>query len=194
MVNVVAQGSKVLLRAKQPEDAADDYRWRTDSELATLDATVPLPMTFREFTRMFEDELRYPLPGVRRYAIETLDGVHIGNCMCYDIDTVRGEGEVGIMVGEREYWDGGYGTEALVFLVEECFRIPSLRRLYLHTLEWNARARRAFAKCGFREVRPVWRGGKNFIFMELLLEEWRAMRAERLAAAGVEPSSPPAGD
>ena len=193
MANVLAQGSKVVLRAKQAEDAADDYRWRTDPELATLDATVPLAMTFREFSRMFEDELRYPLPGVRRYAIDTLDRVHIGNCMCYDIDTVRGEGEIGIMVGQREYWDGGYGTEALMFLVEECFRIPCLRRLYLHTLDWNARARRAFSKCGFREVRSVWRGGKSFIFMELLLEEWRAIRAERPDGARAERSNPSAG-
>ena len=187
MGDVVARGSKVVLRAKRPEDAADDYSWRTDQELATLDATVPIPFSFHEFRRMYEDELRHPMPGVRRYAIETPEGLHIGNCMCYDIDTVYGEAEVGILVGDRRYWNDGYGSEALLFLVEECFKIHPLKRLYLHTLEWNARARSAFAKCGFREVRTVQRSGKTFVFMELLRTEWEAIRAERLGLAPAEP-------
>jgi RimJ/RimL family protein N-acetyltransferase len=67
-------------------------------------------------------------------------------------------------------------------LIEACFRIPALNRLYLHTLDWNARARRGFSKCGFRELRPVQRSGKSFIFMELLRTEWEAMGTERIAA------------
>ena len=169
-------GRKVILRDKRIEDAEDDYRWRTDEELAALDATTPIRISRGEFRRVFEDELRHPLPWVRRYAIDTLDGVHIGNCMCYDIDTVNGHCEVGIMVGEREYWDQGYGLEAMAHVLDECFRMPSMKLVYLHTLVWNDRARRAFAKCGFREVREVRRAAKDFIRMETTREEWERVR------------------
>jgi len=182
MNDFVAHGERVRLRWKRVDDAADDYEWRTDDELAMLDATIALRLPFQDYLHIHEDEFRYPSPSVRRYAIQTLDGLHIGNCMSYDIDVMAGEAEVGIMVGNREYWGKGYGSEAMRLLIEACFRIPALNRLYLHTLDWNARARRGFSKCGFRELRPVQRSGKSFIFMELLRTEWEAMGTERIAA------------
>ena len=44
-------GEKVVLREKRIEDAEDDYAWRTDEELARLDATRPLHMRYDEFLR-----------------------------------------------------------------------------------------------------------------------------------------------
>ncbi len=178
---VVVRGRLVALRHKRIEDAEDDYRWRVDPELAELDATVAMRLSLDDFRERIAQELRYPTAWVKRFAIDALDGVHIGNCMAYDLDTVTGEGEVGIMVGERDYWGQGYGTEALALLVDECFAMNAIRRLYLHTLEWNERARRAFAKIGFREVRPVRRAGKDFVRMELLRQDWPAKRAALLA-------------
>ncbi|MEX2599074.1 MAG: GNAT family N-acetyltransferase, partial [Dehalococcoidia bacterium] len=141
-------GSKVVLREKRLEDAPDDHRWRQDPELAELDAAAVLRQPLKDFTRDLEQELRFPTPWVKRFGVDTLDGVHIGNCMLYDIDTVTGQCELGILIGNREYWDHGYGREALHLLMEECFGMPSMERLYLHTLAWNARARRAFAGAG----------------------------------------------
>lgn len=181
--DVVSVGLKVVLRRKRAEDAANDYRWRTDPELAELDATVVMRMSFEEYQHRYEEELRYPTPWVKRFAVETLDGLHIGNCMAYDIDTASGEGEVGIMLGERDYWGKGFGRDAIDLLLNECFAMPSIHRLYLHTLEWNTRARKAFARAGFREVRPVRRGGKNFVLMEIRRGEWDAGRASADADA-----------
>ena len=175
--DVVVRGNKVLLRHKRLEDAGDDYRWRVDEELADLDATSPLRMSYPEFLRMYQSELRHPSLWMRRYAIDTFDGSHIGNCMLYDIDAVAGVGELGIMVGNRDYWSKGYGLDAMAHLVEEFFKDPAMKKLYLHTLEWNQRARRAFAKCGFREVRPVRRAGRDFIRMEVTREEWDEVRS-----------------
>ena len=180
----VARGRLVLLRNKRLDDADDDYRWRVDPELAQLDATVAIRLSLDDFRERTAQELRYPTAWVKRFAVEALtDGVHIGNCMAYDLDTVTGEGEVGIMIGERAYWGQGYGAEAFALLVDECFAMPSIRRLYLHTLEWNERARRAFAKIGFREVRSVRRAGKDFVRMELLKKDWPDRRAHLLLDA-----------
>jgi RimJ/RimL family protein N-acetyltransferase len=174
---VVARGSKVVLRIKRVEDAPDDHRWRQDPELAALDAAEVLRQPLAQFTRDLEQELRFLTPWVRRFAIDTLDGVHIGNCMLYDIDTVNGQAELGILVGDRDYWNRGYGTEAVGLLVAECFTQRTMRRVYLHTLSWNARARRAFAGCGFREVGPDPRGAHDFILMEMMRAEWEARQA-----------------
>ena len=94
--------------------------------------------------------------------------MHIGNCMYYDLDERRGQTELGIMIGDRDYWNGGYGTDAVVTLVEHIFKtISSINKIYLHTLDWNDRARKSFAKAGFVEVRKVKRDGQNFVLMEM---------------------------
>ena len=170
--NFIIDGTKVVLRQKRIEDAFHDYQWRIDPELSKLDATFPLRIRYKEFVRFSLDEIEYPSRRSRRLAIDTKDGVHIGNCMYYDLDERRGQTELGIMIGDRDYWDGGYGTDAVVTLVGHIFKtISSINKVYLHTLEWNSRARKSFAKAGFVEVREVKRDGQNFVLMETVRPE-----------------------
>ena len=114
--DVVAVGEKILLRKKRIEDAEDDHGWRQDPELAELDAASVLRQSLKDFRRDLEHELKTPTPWVKRFGVDTLDGLHIGNCMVYDIDTVTGQGELGILLGNRDYWNGGYGREAMKLL------------------------------------------------------------------------------
>ena len=166
------RGEKVVLRQKRIEDAEDDYAWRTDEELARLDATKPLRMRFQDFLRFSQEELSYAYPSSRRLAIDTLDGVHIGNCMYYDINVRRSEAELGIMIGDRAYWSRGYGSDSVGTLLAHIFSEAPLDRVYLHTLDWNHRARRCFGKLGFRELKDVRRSGMDFILMEVRRTEW----------------------
>ena len=165
-----------MLREKRIEDAADDYAWRVDEELASLDATRPLNMSYENFLRYSREEIAYPSPMSKRFGIDTHDGKHIGNGMCYDVDLRRGEAELGIMIGDRDYWDKGYGTDSVDSLLTYIFTTTPLTRVYLHTLEWNQRARRSFEKSGFREVRRVRRNGLDFIYMEVWRSDWEGLR------------------
>ena len=179
----VIRGKRVILREKRIEDAGDDYGWRTDDELARLDATKPLKMNFEDFRRYSKEELSYSYPSSRRFAVDTYDGRHIGNCMYYDIDLRRHQAELGIMIGDRDYWDGGYGTETVDTLLTHIFTRTPMDRVYLHTLDWNQRARRAFAKSGFRELKDVRRSGMDFVLMEVLRPEWEERQATNGRAA-----------
>ena len=182
----VIRGEKVAIRGKRIEDAPDDYAWRTDEELAKLDASQPLRMTYRDFLRFSKDELLYSGGTSRRLAIDTFDGEHIGNCMYYDVDLRRGRAELGIMIGKREYWGRGYGTDAVSALLEYVFANMSIDLVYLHTLEWNERARRAFAKAGLRETVKVRRSGLDFVKMEIGRQEWEAKQSYREPNPGME--------
>jgi len=176
------RGARIVLRDKRPEDAENDYRWRSDPELARLDAAIPLTMSFERYLKLFEDQMKYPTPGSHHYSIETLDGRFIGNCMYYDLDTVNREAELGIVIGDRDYWSDGYGYDAVTTLLDHMFTVRELNRVYLHTLEWNNRAQKSFSKSGFNPVRPVRRMAHDFILMDVLREDWFATREERLAA------------
>ena len=170
--DVLIKGQKVILREKNIEDAEDDYRWRTDEELAKLDATRPINMSFSNFRSYVEEEIRSPSPRSKRLAIDTIYGKHIGNFMYYDIDLRRGESELGIMIGDRSYWSKGYGSDAIRAVRNHLFSQTTLKRLYLHTLEWKERARKSFTNAGLREVKLVSRGGLKFVLMETLRSEW----------------------
>ena len=181
------RGARIILRDKRIEDAEKDYIWRSDPELARLDAAIPLTMSFERYMKLFEDQLKYPTPGSHHYSIEAVDSdaqapVFIGNCMYYDLDTVNLEAELGIVIGDRDYWSDGYGYDAVTTLLEHLFTTRDLKRVYLHTLEWNTRAQRSFSKSGFQPLKPVRRMAHDFILMEVLRNDWLANAEERLAA------------
>ncbi|MBI2907285.1 MAG: GNAT family N-acetyltransferase [Chloroflexi bacterium] len=170
------KGEKVILREKRLEDAADDYRWRTDPELARLDAASSMRSTFSDYLVSYAEELRYPTLWQERFAIDTLDGKHIGNCMYFDIDEKKKQAELGILIGDREYWDKGYGADAICTLLDYIFSATEVERIYLHTLEWNVRAQKSFAKCGFAACGRSQRGGHRFVVMEVFRDKFKAAR------------------
>ncbi len=179
---VELRGAKVVLREKRLEDAENDYIWRSDPELARLDAALPLTMSFDRYLKLFQDQLKYPTPGSHHFATDTIDGKYIGNCMYYDLDTVNLEAELGIVIGDREYWSNSYGYDAVITLLDHMFTARRLKRVYLHTLEWNKRAQRCFSKSGFKPVKMVRRMAYDFILMEVLRDDWFAAAEERLTA------------
>ena len=185
------KGELTVLRDKRIEDTEQDYQWRVDEELAALDATTPLRMPYASYIRLIEDELRHPVPWSKRFAIETHDGKLIGNCMYYDIDTAKGQAELGILIGDRDYWSRGYGTDVVNTLVGHVFTTTTLKRIYLHTLTWNLRAQKSFAKCGFVALREVRRSGYDFLLMELLRDRWETLADGR---ADLQPDSQASGE
>jgi RimJ/RimL family protein N-acetyltransferase len=172
-------GEKVVLREKKLNDAVEDYVWRRDTELSQLDATRPISMSFSDYHQYTREELKYDSYYSVRLAVETLDGIHIGNCMYYDINDRRKEAELGIMIGNRDYWGRGYGSDAVKTLINYVFSSTHLTKIYLHTLEENHRARRSFTKSGLSEIRKVKRSGKDFIRMEIIKDDWLDLEQQR---------------
>lgn len=175
MSDMVLEGKKVRLRPKEWRDVQHDYEWSRDPELARLDATSPVTLTLQEYIAGYEEELRRPSQGRYRFAIETLDGQHIGNCMFYDLSEINKQTELGILIGERAYWDKGYGSEATCLLLDHIFKTTDVQKVYLHTLEWNVRAQKGFQKCGFVDQGRRQRDGYYFVLMEVTREQWQRL-------------------
>jgi len=165
-------GEKTRLRKKKLSDARRDFAWQTDPELAELDAAPRLNASFPTYVIDYTFEILDKSPASQRFSVDTLDGRHIGNCVCYNINEAGGEAEVGIMIGDRAYWNRGYGTDAMTALVNHIFQTTGLNRLYLKSLHWNQRAHRCFRKCGFKPCGEMQRDGYSFLMMELYRQEW----------------------
>ena len=169
---MVIKGNKVIIRGKKPSDAENDYRWQTDDELSALDAMMPSTMSFREFYREYVNWLRHPYEGRITFGVDTPDGRHIANCVYYNVDEVNRETEIGIMIGDRDYWDKGYGTDIIATLINYVFSLQKFDRIYLKTLEGNFRAQRCFEKCGLKPCGHREQDGYKFLLMDLTIGRW----------------------
>jgi len=170
--------SRITLRNKRMADARNDYQWQSDVELARLDAITPITCTFEEYLSDYADELQYPTRSRRSFAVETLDGKHIGNCVYYNINEGKGQAELGVMIGNRDYWDKGYGTEAVTALIDYIFRRTRLNRIYLKTLTSNTRAQKCFRKCNLIPCGYLDRDGHSFLLMDIRRQEWQEQQAK----------------
>jgi ribosomal-protein-alanine N-acetyltransferase len=168
----IAVGEKTRLRRKRIADAPVDYAWRRDPELARFDAAAPLHTSYSEFLASYREDLDYPSPFRRVFAIEDLAGEHIGNVMYYNIDDQRREAELGVTIGDKRYWDRGYGRDAVRTFLRYLFEDVGLRRVYLNTLDWNTRAQHAFEAAGFQICGTNRRGVHSFVTMEALIERF----------------------
>lgn len=57
--------------------------------------------------------------------------------------------ELGIVIGDEENWEQGYGSEASGLILDYGFSKLGLHRVELLVLEFNKRARRVYEKLGF---------------------------------------------
>ncbi len=56
-----------------------------------------------------------------------------------------------IIIGEKEYWNKGYGTKVIKLVIQKAKRL-GISKIYLEVRPTNKRAIRVYEKCGFRRV------------------------------------------
>lgn len=173
---MILEGNKVRLRPKRLSDALNDHLWRRDPELSKLDAAVPLGQSFASYLLDYAEELRLPDYNNFRFAIETAEGRHIGNCSYYNLDQDHKEVEIGIVIGDRDYWSKGYGTDSVSTLLAHLFEGKGLGTVYLRSLDWNTRAHRCFEKAGFTQHDRSQSNGHCFFLFRCKRAEWEELR------------------
>lgn len=153
-------GDKVVLRRFEDRmsdaEVARIYRWSRDPEILRWSGGSPVEWTLTEFREHLRGERLYGPSNRRAFLILAQDTMQlIGRLGIFAIDWNRREGELGIVIGEREYWDRGYGRDAVRTILRHIFSSSSLNSIYLYTFADNLRAQRAFAAAGFRTIEQL---------------------------------------
>jgi RimJ/RimL family protein N-acetyltransferase len=160
--------SRVRLYPRMPCDALSDYRWRKDKELSALNGEPPFHGTFTDYLNIINSTDNSIYSHTQRYfSIKTCTGQHIGTCAIYDIDWQNATASVGISIGDRQYWNKGYGTDAFMALIKHAFHNFDLQQLQLKTLKHNMRAQACFAKCGFLRCGSLMENNNIYVLMKL---------------------------
>ena len=97
--------------------------------------------------------------------------------MFFDVNQTDKAAKVGIVIGEKDYWNQGYGTEALQLLLEYGFQILNYHNIMLGVYSYNKRAIKCYEKVGFkvvgrrREARIIGARKYDMIYMDMLAHE-----------------------
>jgi len=179
-------GERVRLRAAERDDVKKFFVWVNDPDV-TRYLSLYLPMSTVDEENWF-DAMTKRDQNEKTLVIEARDGdgwKMIGNCGVFDIDPVNRMGELGIMLGEKDEWNKGYGAETMILLLRHGFETLNLNRVHLRVYAENRRAKRSYEKAGFVEEgrlrESVYKHGKydDVIVMSVLRSEWVARIKEK---------------
>ncbi|MEX2162506.1 MAG: GNAT family protein [Anaerolineales bacterium] len=143
-------GKRIRLRHAERSDIPVFVKWLNDPEVRA-GISAYLPMSMAEEEKWFEKSLdRPPEEGI--FCIEvrqTSKWAFIGSTSFFNFNWRARKAEIGIMIGDKSFWDKGYGTETMLLMLQHGFETLNLHRIYLKVFATNPRAIRAYEKVGF---------------------------------------------
>jgi RimJ/RimL family protein N-acetyltransferase len=181
-------GTRIRFRGIEKEDIPLLVEWFNDPEvLQGLGLHCPISRWSEE---NWFDALDQRSPEERPFLIEARDGdawIPIGDCGYQNVDWWNRSAELGIAIGNKSYWNQGYGTETMRLLLRFGFETLNLHRIYLRVHETNRRAIRAYENAGFvhegRMREAVYSDGQYeaLLCMSVLRSEWNFPEKEEEA-------------
>lgn len=171
------KGKLVRLVPMEAERHMDNaIRWLNDPEVTEFVLIGDMPIT-RAFEESWFKRIADSMTDIN-FAIETHDGKHIGMTGVHEINYRHGHAITGTIIGEKELWGKGLGTDVVAVRTRYCFEVLGLRVLESGYLEGNERTPKMLAKSGFKEVGRIpqryWKRGKyrDHILMAVTRDEW----------------------
>ncbi|GAB4560777.1 MAG: GNAT family protein [Anaerolineae bacterium] len=171
-------GSRIRLRAPERDDLPTFVRWFNDPEVRHY-LRMYAPLSLAQEERWFESLISSSSDFV--FVIEVPEEgrwTPIGNTGLHRVDWKNRMAAFGIAIGEKAYWNQGYGTDATQTMLKFAFHELSLHRVELEVYDFNARAIRCYEKVGFRREgirrQALFRGGAfhDTIWMAILRPEF----------------------
>ena len=181
MFGPVLRGEKCTLRPPRNEEAATYIGWFKDPEVIRFTLQVgPMSIGQEEdfINRMAEER------NAISWVIE-VDGRPVGWTGVGGINWRNGNGESGIVIGEKAVGRRGIATEAIALRTRFCFHELNLHKIRTRAFMENEASKRALQKAGYRESgiqrEEFYREGRwhDCWMGEVLREDWEKAQAKR---------------
>ncbi len=172
-------GTKCFLSPVSMQDIEHYTEWLND-----MNVTLNLGLGDTIFTLEKEKEtLEKLLSGSDSSMFAIIDkdsNKLIGNVGLHGINHINGNCELGIMIGDKNFWNRGYGTEAVKLALDYAFNILNLHSVYLGVISYNERGMKCYEKAGFKETGRFkeWKkiAGQYYdmIYMQIMSEDFES--------------------
>jgi len=145
-------GEKVNLRPLRDGDTIRRVEWLNDRETVRLfTGSEPIRAYERVDGERWLQTLEADLTAFV-WAVETREHRHIGDVDLHNMDRQSGLAKLTILIGDKAFWNCGYGTDAVKTLLRYAFSELALESVGLRVYGFNKRAIRCYEKCGFIQV------------------------------------------
>ena len=188
IINII--GEKVALGPMSRDHLPLYYRWRNDMEVMRFGDRQP-PSTLEKEQGYYERAVK--TNNASDFAIYEKSGLRpIGFAGLYDISNSDRHAEFGIMIGEKDHWGKGYGTEVTKLMLDYGFTCLGLHNIFLWVNDANERGIRAYHRAGFRVAgrlrQAKWRGGRAYdlLLMDCLATEFQGGALSHLMPESLE--------
>lgn len=158
-------GNLVYLGPLNPKNQKQISDWNKDAEVTR----------YREVDGLGDQKLS----GISFGIYDQKSSKLIGDIGISSINYKNKHAEIGMAIGDKNYWNKGYGTDLVKTILRFCFRELGLNKVYLDVWEENQRAIGCYLKCGLKKDgvlrEQVFRDGKyhDKWIMSVLKKEWK---------------------
>ncbi len=169
-------GERVYLRPLEKEDLVHVRRWSNDPDIRRLTGEV-MPMSQARAEEWY-DRVRSDPDRVWFIVALRADNRPIGEAGLLRIFYPWRTTDLSLVLGEKDAWGKGYGTEAILLLLDYAFGYLGLHRVSVGVVGFNEPALRFYEQIGFKRE-GVSRDGYyydhryyDFVMMSILEEEF----------------------
>lgn len=169
-------GERIYLSPRNSEDVEIFTQWLNDFK-----TTDYIGRSYQIVTLDSEkDYLENPQKESFGFCIVTLkENKMIGTISLEKVNYINRVATLGIFIGDIDYRNDGYGSEAIRLILDFGFNYLNLNNINLDVLSFNERAQNCYKKCGFKEYgkrrKCIFINGKYYdkISMDILAEEFK---------------------
>ena len=172
-------GDRIYL---SPKDASEEEimkftEWMNDSEVTDFTgrtALIVTPLGEKEYLENAAKDQHNRCFDIVEQNTDKL----VGTLGLEHINWIERSAVLGIFIGDKDFRNNGYGTEAIKLLLEYGFRYLNLHSIRLDLLSVNERAHQCYLKCGFKDTgasrEEIFLNGKYYdkLHMDILETEF----------------------
>ena len=173
-------GERVILRPVESSDAELLNQWCNDPEIRRLTGEVS-PSSMAE-TEAYIKRLTSSPDRAWFIIVDKHTGRAIGETGLLRMFPAWRTTDLSIILGEKDAWGQGFGTDAINLLMDYAFGALNFHRISIGVVGFNQSALAFYRKIGFREE-GIQRDGyycdhqySDFVMMSILEDEFRALR------------------
>ena len=169
-------GERIYLSPRNSEDIEKFTEWLNDFETTDYLGRSAYITTLEGEKQYFEENSN---KNYNFFIITLEEDKLIGTVGLEKYYSINRTATLGIFIGNKDYRNEGYGTEAIKMILDYGFNYLNLNNIKLSLMSFNERALKCYTKCGFKEYgrrrKCKYVNGKYYdsIEMDILANEFK---------------------
>jgi len=175
---IFLKGKKSILRPlNKKTDLESCVRWVNDQEVIEY-LSIYLPSSEQDEEEWFDGLQKRKNDVI--LGIETLKGDFIGITGLHQINWKDRTANHGVIIGEKDHWGNGCGTDSHMTLLNYAFNTLNLHKIHSSAVGFNERSINYHLTCGYqnegRRRKQIYKKGEywDLILFGVFKEEWLA--------------------